>query len=127
MASGAAEVNRGRAELLALEMAKGRTLADAAKSLGIAERTARRWYAEPAFRPRVDDLRRRLIDDAIGKLAEAASEAVSTLVALLKPGNPPTVRLGASRGVLSALIDIQSHADLSDRIAALEDLTVAKP
>ena len=59
--------------------------------------------------------------DAVGRLAAAATSAVDTLRGLLAAGQPATVRLGAARAILSALIDVQAHAELADRVTRLAD------
>ena len=59
--------------------------------------------------------------DAVGRLAGAAATAVDTLRGLLAEGQPATVRLGAARAILTALIDVQTHAELADRVAHLEE------
>ena len=40
---------------------------------------------------------------------------------LLAEGQPASVRLGAVQAILSALIDVQAHAELSDRVTRLEE------
>ena len=50
----------------------------------------------------------------------SAGEAVGA------PGTPATVRLGAARAILAALIDVQTHAELADRVAHLEELADAQ-
>ena len=75
---------------------------------------------------RVRGLRQGLVTDAVGKLAGAATAAVETLRGLLAEGQPATVRLGAARAILTALIDVQTHAELADRVAHLEELADAQ-
>jgi hypothetical protein len=112
--------NSGKVELLALAVARGESVVDAAKAHGINERTAYRWSAEPEFKAQVDELRRRMVADAVGMLARSATRAVATLEELMGGAAPPTVRLGAARAILASLIEIQAHAELTGRIAALE-------
>ena len=69
--------------------------------------------------------RRGLVTHAVGRLAGAATAAVDTLRGLLAEGQPSTVRSGAVPAILSALIDVQSHAELADRLARLEELADA--
>src|ERR1019366_7735338 len=47
---------RKQDDALALTIASGRTLPEAAASAGIGERTARRRWADPAFRNRVQEI-----------------------------------------------------------------------
>jgi hypothetical protein len=113
--------NNGKIELLALAVARGESVSDAAKSHGLSERTAYRRSADPRFKARVDELRRRTVADAVGRLAASATLAASTMVELLGAASPPTVRLGAARAVLSSLIEVQLHGELTERIATLEE------
>jgi len=80
-----------------------------------------RWAAEAGLGARVRGLRQGLVTDAVGKLAEAATAAVEMLRGLLAEGQPASVRLGAVQAILSALIDVQAHAELSDRVTRLEE------
>jgi hypothetical protein len=57
-------------DLLAAELARGKTLQDAAESVGCGERTARRRWAEPEFKAKVAAIRAELIDRTSGTLAE---------------------------------------------------------
>jgi|GEM_PF-5729331 len=57
-------------DLLAAELARGKTLQDAAQAVGCGERTARRRLAEPEFKAKVAALRAEFIDRTIGALAD---------------------------------------------------------
>lgn len=109
----------GKVDRLALAVARGSSLAAAARHLDVPESTARRWAAEPTFKPTVDGFRRQMISRAVGHLTRAANSAVMVLVKLLK-SDDEDVRLKAARAVLSDLINVQSHTELADRIGALE-------
>lgn len=109
-----------KADLLALAAARGESIAEAARALGIAERTAYRWAGEDDFKARVDDLRRRLVNEAVGRLTAASGEAVAALREMLAPGVPPSARVAAARALLTGLIDLQNHVELAQRVAELE-------
>ncbi len=53
-------------------------------------------------------------------LTAAGSEAVRTLLELLKSPNPPATRLGAARSVLEMGMKAREFAELEERLAALE-------
>ena len=89
-------------------------------------RTAYRWAAEEGVKSRVQSLRQGLVGDAVGQLAAAAGCAAETLKSLLAADQPATVRLGAARAILGALIDVQTHAELADRLARLEGIADAQ-
>jgi len=92
----------------------------------VPRRTAYRWAAAAGVKVRVRGLRQGLVTDAVGKLAGAATAAVDTLKGLLAASQPATVRLGAARAILTALIDVQTHAELADRVTHLEELADAR-
>jgi len=52
-------------------------------------------------------------------LTAGATEAARTLRALLTPGVPPAVRLGAARALLDRLADLQT-AELAERVRQLK-------
>src|SRR5947209_6184850 len=109
-----------RLERLALAVALGEPVTKAAERLDIPVRSAMRYASESSFKARVDELRRATVDEAVGRLSNAATEAVDTLRSLLAVGNPPSVRCMAARSILEKLIDVQTHAELNERVAALE-------
>ena len=113
-------INKDKIESLAKALAVGDSVAAWAEGNDVPRRTAFRWAAEAGLKARVRGLRQGLVTDAVGKLAEAATAAVETLRGLLAAGQPATVRLGAARAILSALIDVQAHAELADRVTRLE-------
>jgi HEAT repeat protein len=85
--------------LLIAALLTGATLADAAKSAGVGEQTARRRLRDPEFRARLDTAGSELIDAAVRALAGHMEEAVATLADLLRDA-PFSVRLGAARTIL---------------------------
>src|SRR6478736_4653540 len=88
-----------RDERLALALAQGMSVVQAAARVGISERSARRRVADPAFRRRVADLRAQLTDQALGVLTALSSSAAITLGQLLRASSE-AVQLGAARSVL---------------------------
>ena len=110
---------RSADELLAVAMASGQTLRGAAVVAGIAERTAARRWADPVFRRRVSDLRGQLVQAAVGKLANAMSEAADALQALLT-ADGENVRLGAARSILELGVKMRESTELEDRVVELE-------
>ena len=119
-------INKDKIESLARALAAGDSAASWAEAHAVPRRTAYRWAAEASVKAQVRGLRQGLVTDAVGKLAGAATAAVDTLRGLLAEGQPATVRLGAARAILTALIDVQTHAELADRVAHLEELADAR-
>jgi hypothetical protein len=107
-------------EALALELARGKTRVEAAKAMGLGERTVYTKLARPEFSRRVRDLRAEFIGDAVGRLTEASTAAADTLKELLAPEVAPTVRLGAARAVLADLVSLAFHQSVEERLLEVE-------
>jgi hypothetical protein len=109
----------GKRERVALLLAEGKAIKAAAAEAGIGERTAYTWLADPRFQNHISDLRGRMVDTALGRLTDAATKAVDTLVGLLDDGRD-TVRLRAAFGILDSMARLREHVEFERRIAALE-------
>ena len=101
-------------------LAGGATVAEAAKTAGVSERTAFRRLQDPAFQERLREAREGTIRRAVAMLADMGTEAAATLRALLEPTVPPTVRLGAARAVLELGARLRENEELARRVAELE-------
>jgi hypothetical protein len=109
---------------LALFLASGRGIKAAAEEVRIGERTAHKWLEDPEYRAFVAALRGRLLEEAVGRLADAAGKAVQTLCDLLD--DPKShVRLRAALGVLDTLLKVREHVEFEGRIARLEGMADA--
>jgi hypothetical protein len=108
-------------EKVLLALACGATVEAAARSAEVCARTVYRRLKDPAFRRRLDEVRADMVQRASGTLTAAGSEAVKTLLALMKDGSPPPVRLGAAKAVLEMGARLREAAELERRLAALEE------
>jgi hypothetical protein len=104
-------------------LAAGMTIKDAAAAAGIGERTAHRRLEDAAFRRTVAEARGKLVDGALGQLADAGTAAVATLRALLA-AEGESVRLGSARAILELGSRLRESVELEARIADLERRTV---
>lgn len=103
-----------------LALAQGHSTDAAGRAGGVSGRTVRRWLADDAdFRAKVGALRRELLDQTVGGLADAAVEAVATLRAMLE-ADSEAVRVRAARAILTAVITVRESVDIEERLAALE-------
>jgi hypothetical protein len=108
-------------ERLLLALACGATVEVAARQAGVSESTAYRRLAEPVFRQRLQRVRADFVQRTAGTMTAAATEAVRTLLELLKPAAPPPVRLGAAKAVLEIGVKLREIAEVEERLAALEE------
>jgi hypothetical protein len=108
-------------ERLLLALACGATVEVAARQAGVSESTAYRRLAEPVFRQRLQRVRADFVQRTADTMTAAATEAVRTLLELLKPAAPPPVRLGAAKAVLEIGVKLREIAEVEERLAALEE------
>jgi hypothetical protein len=102
----------------------GPTIARAATKAGIGESTLLRWMAEPEFKARYRAARRQVVESAIGRLQQAATEAVDTLSRNLTCAIP-AVEVGAAKAILDQSIKAVELVDLAERVEALEQAAAA--
>jgi len=107
-------------ERLLLALACGVTVEAAAQAAGLSKRTAYRRLEAPSFCQRLQQVRGEMVQRTSGMLTAAAGESVKALLALVKEGTPPAVRLGAARALLELGMKLREQADLEQRLAALE-------
>src|SRR5262245_56416408 len=112
---------RSRAdEALALALASGATVPEAALQARVSVRTVFRRLADPAFRGRIQAHRDRMTDAALGKLTSTLTAAADTLKDLLST-EAPAVRLGAAKALLElGGIRLRESLELAERVAELE-------
>jgi hypothetical protein len=107
-------------DALILALASGLSVREAAAQAKVGETTVYRRLKDSAFRQRITDARNRLFECAVGKLADAATEAVTTLRVLLNEKSP-MVRLGAARCILEAGPRLREHLELEGRMRSIEE------
>jgi len=108
-----------RDDALVFAVARGLTVRQAAEEAGLGERTAHRRLADPEFRRRVSAVRGELMEQAGGRLSDAATQAVDVLRKLLD-SDADTTRLAAARTILQQSVTLRTAAELEQRIARLE-------
>ena len=122
----AANLRKKAEDKLLLALACGATVESAARECGISARTVYRRLTDPRFRRRLQALRGDMVQRTAGTLTAASSEAVRTLLELLKPAVGSHARLGAARAVLESGVKLRELAEFEERLAALEEQMQAK-
>ncbi len=114
-------------ELLAVEVATGSTISQAAKTIGCSESVGYHLSSASEFKGRVAELRSVATNQAVGMLSNAACKAVATLVELLS-SEEPRDRLAAAKAILATLAPLTEFGELRQRIDNLEknQLRIAK-
>jgi hypothetical protein len=112
--------------LLAIAIADGTPVAEWASRNEVPERTAYSWAAQREVRAEVESIRRRALDEAIGRMAKHSTRAVNGIIALGERAESESVRLSALRAVMSDFIAVSHFAGLEGRVAALEEQSDAR-
>jgi lambda repressor-like predicted transcriptional regulator len=112
-------VGQEKRSLLALALASGTSIKDAAEEAGISRRTVERCLARPAFRRLVARLRGDLVATALGRLTDNMTRAADAVAALLDAPEPH-LRLRAARALMSFGLKFRDSVDVTDRIRDLE-------
>lgn len=105
---------------LARLVAAGESVAAACGAVGCANSTGYRIAATSDFKTEVNRLRSEFVREATGKLGRACSDAVDTIIDLMKNTADPRVKLRAAAAVLDRFAKLSDNLELRERIDALE-------
>jgi transposase len=90
-----------------------------AKTPDVSDVTIWRWMKRPDFRAKLRDARRAVVEGAIGRLQQTATEAVDTLRRNLTCGTP-SVEVRAATAILDQAIKAVELFDMVERVEQLE-------
>ncbi len=107
---------RARAALL---LAGGMSIVKAATSIGVDEKTIRRWDKDQEFTNQVNALRGELLARGMGVLVKTSTKAAMTLRKLLN-SECEAIRLRAAVAILSAGSDLRRTVDQDQEIRELQ-------
>ncbi len=96
------------------------SIAAAARSCGVAERTLYRWLEIPAFSTACDEAQRRILSSTVTNLQRVSLAAVAVLASIMADkAATDGARIAASRTILEYSFRSKEH-EIEDRLAALE-------
>jgi len=107
-------------EQLALALAAGLTVDEAAARIGVSRSAAFRRWRDPSVKQRAAQLRAEMTDRAIGTMVEGLLTAAATLRLLMRPSETSTIRLRAATALLDIGMKAAILAQLEQRIAGIE-------
>lgn len=100
-----------------------RTVEEAAQAVGIVERTAYRYLADPRVRRALSEVLDTVLVEASGQAVRAMTGALATLEAIhTDEAAPLGARVSAARAILDAGPRLHEAQDLGARVSALEHL-----
>src|SRR5271169_130594 len=101
-----------------------RNTEEAARAVGIGPATLRRWQKEPEFDAAYREAIRLSYKQSIGRMHQASSAAVSTLLkVMVDPTTPASTKVRAADSVLAHTAKAIETEDIEARVAALEKAT----
>jgi hypothetical protein len=100
------------------------SIAAAAESLGVSDKSLRGWLREPAFKHAYREARRQVVEAAVARLQQAAGKAVETLERNLTCGHPGHENRAAA-AILEYAVKGVEMLDVAQRLEALEKGFVA--
>jgi dsDNA-specific endonuclease/ATPase MutS2 len=99
------------------------TVVEAAKAVGVAEVTIHRWLATPQFKEAFRKARAQIVDQAIIKIQQAASEAVKTLQDIATGlDRKDSARVSAAKAILDHTLRATELESLASRIDRIENI-----
>jgi hypothetical protein len=108
-------------EAAVLALLASRSVEDAARTAGVTPRTLYRWMKEPAFNAAYRVAKRDAYGQAIARLHQMASAAVSTLAkVMVDPGTPPATKVRAADSILNHTTKAIEIEDIDARVTELE-------
>jgi len=115
-----------RAQLLAIpHLAAGNSIRATADTIGVSERSIRRWLRQPEFAAALREAEKEVWNATVRKLRALGEKAVNTLGRVLEdPGATPSARIQAARAILDGIAKAEALSrlqDLEDRVRALEE------
>ena len=105
--------------VLALAIASGTSIADAAVKVGVGRTTIYRKLENPDFVRLVCEFRDKLIAVALGRIADNLTRAADALAGLLDSPEPH-IRIRAARALFSMGIRLRDSIDLTARVRTVE-------
>lgn len=92
----------------------------AGESVGVPERTFRRWLADKDFRAALDSAESELIENAARRVLSLQSAAVAELANILTGRFPPALKLRAATAIIDVSVKLVELRRLEARLANLE-------
>ncbi len=115
------ESSPGKKASLAVAIAHGESVSTSARENGVSRRTAYRWVKDPKVERSIDTWRRRVLNQAIGRMASRATEAADGIATLAKTAESESVQLRAWRAILADQMAVAKFSRLEGRLLDIEE------
>jgi hypothetical protein len=119
------EPQKGTKVQLALAVARGDAIRNWARDNNVPRRTAFRWAKEPDVRKAVESYRRRMIDQAIGRMTRRSGWVADGITQIAREARSDSVRLRAYRAMFSDMMAVNKFSGLESRMVEVEEQLAA--
>lgn len=103
-------------------LAQGATIKEAAKKVGVNEKSIDNWKHKLHFVEALREAEDAIYQDSMNLLKRTSKAAIMTLVACMDPKVSNYVRVAAASRLLDASMEVHSAQKLAARIAELEEI-----
>jgi hypothetical protein len=111
----------GKKDSAVLALLTARSVEEAARATNVPVRTLYRWMKEPAFKAAYRAAKREAYGQAIARLHQMASAAVSTVgKVMVDPATPPATKVRAADSILNHTAKAIEIEDIEARVTELE-------
>jgi hypothetical protein len=107
---------------LAIAVARGCSAGKWARHNNVPRSTAYRWTEDSEFQARVEEIRRRTLDRAIGYMTGNTFWAANEIKALAVCAESESVKLRALRSIFSDMMGASHHSNITSRLNKVEAL-----
>ena len=97
-----------------------RSIEEGRRAAKVGQRTIHRWLKETLFRQALEEARERVVSEALERLKDAVTQAVSVLVDIMG-GDDPVLRLRAAGMTLDHFFKIRELQELDQRLKRVEE------
>jgi hypothetical protein len=104
-----------------MAIARGIAVAKWARANDVPKRTAYTWAKQPKVRASVEDIRRRAVDQAVGRMSRHVTWAADEIANLGKEAVSESVRLSALRAIMKDMIEVTKFSGLERRVVDIEE------
>ncbi len=88
--------------------------------------TAQRWSKDPEVRKLAEELRRRVLDGAVGHVAMLSISVMKRMTKIAFEGDSDEVQLKALRGLLAEMVTVSKYSGLEARLVEVEEMLDAQ-
>jgi hypothetical protein len=120
-ATGSGPRNVEQRQQFAVAMALGQRVSAWAKKNNVPKRTCYDWRKTKEYKATVEEVRRRSLDEAVGKFVRNLTGATEQIVRLAASAEKESVQLAAAKTVLREFLKVRKEIELEERVTELEE------